>query len=115
MRRLAAHLALAAIYAGFFSPLLVASEQFSVPACCRRNGMHHCQETSNEAGFHAARTCCPYATPLPISAFTGFGTLKFDVSSPAPAGFVLGKVFYIDSRVAVVDLTTRGPPASLFS
>lgn len=115
MRRIAAHLALAAIYAGFFSPLLATSEQLSLPACCRRTGMHRCQETSNEAGFHAARTCCPYATPLPASTFAGLGTLKFDVSLPAPAGFVIGKVFYTDSRVAVVDLTTRGPPASLFS
>jgi hypothetical protein len=115
MRRLAAHLALVAIYAGFFSPLLVASEQSSVPACCRRSGMHHCQETSNQAGFHSAGSCCPYATPLPLSTFTGIETSKFNVSSPAPSGFILGKIFYIDSSVAVADFTPRGPPPSLFS
>jgi hypothetical protein len=63
----------------FVRPFLAwnATDKASLPACCRRNGKHHCilslaerlQPTSREPQFHAPPEECPYrqrTTALPI-------------------------------------------------
>ncbi len=58
MRRALASLLLVIWIAGFCVPAL--ETQSNIPACCRRDGKHHCMRTSPGDGFHAAAACCPY-------------------------------------------------------
>jgi len=111
MRRLAAHLVLLSVCAGFFSPLLLA-EQSVIHACCRRTGAHHCQG-SDEAGFHSKTNNCPFSTPLPPGAVFGLEPAKASVTSPAVAGILVHRSssFYIASPVR--DLSARAPPIAL--
>jgi hypothetical protein len=111
MRRLAAHLALAAIYAAFFAPLLTA-EETSLHACCRLAGLHHCQ-TTNEGGFHSKANSCPYSTPLPPSAIFGLELAKFRITSPAVAGVLLQNSSSFNLGGAHRALSARGPPSLL--
>jgi hypothetical protein len=113
MRRLAAHLALAAIYAGFFAPLVVAAQESSLHACCLRTGAHHCQAPSNEAGFHSKGNTCPYSAPLPPTASFGFGAAEFRITSLDEAGFVTRKRSSSCSLLALRNLSARAPPVSL--
>jgi len=113
MRRFAAHLALAAIYAGFFAPLVAAAQESSLHACCLRTGAHHCQAPSNEAGFHAKGTACPYSAPLPPTASFGFGAAEFRITSLDVAGFVTHKRSSSYLPLAVSDFSARAPPVSL--
>lgn len=113
MRRLAAYLALAAIYAGFFAPLVIAAQESSPHACCLRTGAHHCQAPSNEAGFHAKGNTCPYSAQLPPTASFGFGAAKFCITSLDVAGFLTHKRSSSYSPLAVRNLSARAPPSSL--
>jgi hypothetical protein len=85
MRRLYSILLFAAILLPLIAPLLSsgAAAQSGVPACCRRDGKHHCMGgmtmatyASQEQGFHAPRMACPYqqravnATHHELSALT---------------------------------------------
>src|SRR6185437_14789482 len=113
MRRLAAHLALAAIYAGFFAPLLVAQES-TLHACCLRSGAHHCQGTSSEeAGFHSRRSTCPYAAQLPPAGSFGLEPAKFSITVPANIHLLLHSNSAFHLLIAVCDLSARAPPALL--
>jgi hypothetical protein len=113
MRRFAAHLALAAICAGFFAPLVVAAQESSLHACCLRTGAHHCQAPSNEAGFHSKGNACPYSAPLPPTASFGFGAAKFRITSLDVAALVTHKRSSSYSPLAVSNLSARAPPVSL--
>ena len=112
MRRIAAHLVLAAVYAGLFAPLLM-TEGISLHACCLRNGAHHCQAGSDEAGYHANRDACPYSAPLPPTASFGLETAKFVLICPAASGFVIKQARYFRPATTVRDLSARAPPISL--
>jgi hypothetical protein len=113
MRRLAAHLALAAIYAGFFAPLLV-SEESTLHACCLRNGAHHCQGTdSSEPGFHAKKSACPYAEQFPPTTSFGLEPIKVTVTSTAIVELVSHADFDFNSLISVRDLSARAPPSFL--
>jgi hypothetical protein len=112
MQRLAAYLALAAIYAGSFAPFLVAEES-SLHACCLRTGAHHCQGTSSEAGFHAKSDACPYSAPLSPTALFGLEAEKFNISSPATADQLLQDSSRFHSSSAIRALSARAPPGSL--
>jgi len=113
MRRFAAHLALAAIYAGFFAPLVVAAQESSPHACCLRTGAHHCQAPSNEAGFHSKGDACPYSTPLPPTVAFGLESAKFCVASLDISGFATHKQSSSYSPLAARNLSARAPPISL--
>ncbi|HKW16169.1 MAG TPA: hypothetical protein VJO35_01545 [Terriglobales bacterium] len=112
MRRIAAHLALAAIYAGFFAPLLV-SEQTSLHACCLRSGAHHCLGASSEAGFHAKNTACPYAAQFPPTTSFGLEASEFSISSAATAALPVARDSRSCSQIAVRLLSARAPPNHL--
>lgn len=59
MRRIPASLLLVLLCFGFALPFLQAQPS-SVPACCRRDGKHHCAMSLNGDGFRATATNCPY-------------------------------------------------------
>ena|SRR5664279_470021 len=59
MRRLAASLLLALLCAGLALPMLLARGD-GVPACCRRNGKHHCVMLPQGDGFRTSAANCPY-------------------------------------------------------
>ncbi|HJT70225.1 MAG TPA: hypothetical protein VJ731_08505 [Terriglobales bacterium] len=108
MRRLLAHLALASILAGIAAPLLSAQET-TLHACCRRNGLHHCQ-TTNEEGFHAKASACPYATPLPSTPSFCLEPGAFRIASPAICGLLVYSSSSFLPANTHRDLSARAPP-----
>lgn len=113
MRRFAAHLALAAIYATLLAPLALAAQESSLHACCLRTGAHHCQADSHDAGVHSATNTCPYAAPLLLTTYAGFEAGKFRISSPALTGFVTRLNYHLHSPVLIRDAAARAPPVAL--
>lgn len=118
MRRLASHLALAAIWLGAFAPLVTAAEVSDLPACCRRSGMHHCQDaasedSSNDAEFRAIRANCPYSAPLPLTGFSGVQASRFALAVPGVAGVITGQLKHSRFLSALYELAARGPPVLL--
>jgi hypothetical protein len=120
MRRLSTYFALSLIWAGLLAPFVSAAQLSPVPACCRRNGMHHCQmysrssrDTGREAGFQSPRPKCPYATPLTLAALTAVEPARFNLSTPATAGFVAPAPFHRAHAPDLHNRTARGPPPSL--
>jgi hypothetical protein len=59
MRRVSASLLLALLTFGFALPLLLGQPN-AIPACCRRDGKHHCAMSPKGAGFRSNATDCPY-------------------------------------------------------
>jgi hypothetical protein len=115
MRRIAAHLALATIWLGSLAPLVDAAQISKLPACCRRDGMHHCEgaasaSSSNNTEFRATRAVCPYAAPLPLTSFSVLEPSKFNLASPGVAGFIARQRSQSAFFSAVYDLSARGPP-----
>lgn len=68
-----------------FSPVLPllatgTPDDASLPACCRRNGKHHCAMQMNASGtaleaaptFRAPQQRCPFAPQASLSVHTGF-------------------------------------------
>ncbi len=76
MRRLAASFLLLLLCAGMTLPLLQAQGS-SVPACCRRNGKHHCEMLPQGDGFRTAAPGCPYRS---FTALTSHSTALSTVS-----------------------------------
>ena len=58
MRRTLASLLLAVLLTGFGLPLLQA--QSAAPACCRRNGQHHCSAPATNGGYRSLAACSFY-------------------------------------------------------
>ena len=76
LRRLLSILLLAVIGLPLAAPLFAATSrgESSIPACCRRNGKHHCtggmqrdSKASSKPAFHAPRESCPYTPTLPAT------------------------------------------------
>ena len=89
MRRLAASLLLSLLCAGLTLPLLQA-QGADVPACCRRNGKHHCAMLPPDNGFRTVAASCPYrgfialtsrSTPLSTAATGLFISLRYEKSA----------------------------------
>src|SRR5579864_6103618 len=117
MRRLAAHLAIAAIWLGSLGPFVAVGQSSSVHACCLRSGMHHCQNStgapSSDPEFRAARTACPYSAPLPPTSFGGLEASRFNLASPNTDGFAARQVTQSAFLRPVSVLSARGPPVLL--
>ncbi len=113
MRRLSAYFALLLICAGALSPLLAAAQMSSVPACCRRSGIHRCQKDSGETGFHAPQAKCPYSTPITVARFPGLESKQFSLATPLIEGFVALTAFDRDYTSAAYERSARGPPLPL--
>jgi hypothetical protein len=121
MRRVLASLLVALFSFSLIAPALFASDADSkLPACCRRNGKHHCtmasgQESSGPS-LHAARCAdFPSASALPATPIAGFpGT-----ADAAHIGLAthLAMIAHTESRSQISYSQAgqkRGPP-SLFS
>jgi hypothetical protein len=110
----------------FVSPLLAltAKSESNLPACCRRNGQHHCmtnlggraQLASHDPQFQAPVEKCPYCPPavalihgntfVPLTGKAIFAGL---IAHPAVAAQAESKLRISRSR----SRQKRGPPASL--
>jgi hypothetical protein len=53
---------------------LSASSEANLPACCRRNGAHHCQMKMQETGTAAQQTTA-FSTPMKCPFYPGAATL----------------------------------------
>lgn len=112
MRRILAHLALAATCIGSLSPLLTAAQISTVHACCLRNGSHHCHELSTPSDgyeFRAKHEVCPYSARITLSSFHGLQAKKFNLGLP----WLSGAVAQIASERgfgAAHEWFARGPP-----
>ena len=58
MRRILAISMLLVLGVGLGLPFVQAQE--TVPACCRRDGKHHCMGSMGADGFKSAAIACPY-------------------------------------------------------
>jgi hypothetical protein len=61
MRRAVASLLLALLCLGFGCSFLQAQPS-AIPACCRRDGKHHCAMSLKGDGFRTTAPNCPYRT-----------------------------------------------------
>src|SRR5271157_4013431 len=61
MRRIPASFLLVLLCFGFALPFLQAQPS-NIPACCRRDGKHHCGMSPNGDGFRTRAPNCPYRT-----------------------------------------------------
>jgi hypothetical protein len=127
LRRLIAISLLAMLGLQFVPPLLAltARSESNLPACCRRNGKHHCMMSISERGrlasrdpqFAAPAEKCPYspaavvashgdtfAQPLVQAIFAGV------VAHPAATAQTESKLRISLNR----SRQKRGPPASFF-
>ena len=79
MRRLIASLVLCLFTWTCVAPLALASAGDSTPACCRRNGKHHCMSgttgmmvSSEKApAFRAFHSCCPFRSTVATTSSVG--------------------------------------------
>ena len=112
MRRLAASLLLALLCAGMTLPLLQAQGN-GVPACCRRNGKHHCAMLPQGDGFRTSATNCPHRG---FTALTSHSTPLNKVTHDLPVSSVREASIAFESRdlSALVDgnAQKRAPPLS---
>ncbi len=110
MQRFTARLVLLFFALGTCAPFLQALSAASLHACCLRAGLHHCQGSSSETGFHAPRANCPHSTPITLTAFNGLESAKFNLSTPAISGFValtpLDRAYGVNAH----NRGARGPP-----
>ena len=116
MRRVLAHLALAATCIGFLSPLLTAAQLSTVHACCLRKGSHHCHElsgSSDEREFRAKHDLCPYSARVTLSSFHGLKATKFNLGLPWLSGILSQGAVEFEFFTAAREWSARGPPAIL--
>ena len=124
MRKLLSLLLLAVFSLPLLLPALALAQgpESNLPACCRRNGAHHCtmsaqemQQLLNGIKASAPRRHCPnYPVAITTLRHVDLATLK---ATPAVASFVRESAVLISSETRVrlaLDNThlTRGPPAS---
>jgi hypothetical protein len=112
MRRLAACLLLSLLIAGMTLPLLQA-QGAGVPACCRRNGKHHCAMLPQGEGFRTSAAICPYR------GFTALTSHSISLSTAATVLFIslrYEKSATLDSPDLALPVSgnaqKRGPPLS---
>jgi len=111
MRRSLANLLLFLICLGAALPLVTVL-QTGVPACCRRDGSHHCVTGSHGPdGFRAAAGACPYrrlvATSTKVAALPITRDARFELMSYCVASAT--NVVHLSS--STFDGTPkRGPP-----
>ena len=115
-----------ALVSAFMAPsaaLLHASRESSVPACCRRDGKHHCMMAKRALAlvdegqsFRSAEPACPYRShsSLPVGAQ---GTPPSPNNSVAllPTGIVESNPAIIGILVTRILQPSRGPPPSLLT
>ena len=117
MRRLLASLLLVLISLSLVSPVLASAAKSDVPACCLRNGKHHC-EMGAEISTHGKpglRASCPFQTQgsvlaannqkLLVASRVDFRIGLLPVTTPEPACELLPTLRQSATH------STRGPPS----
>ena len=106
----------------FISPLSLALTADAVPACCRRNGKHHCisgmsgmsDSGDRVPGFRSQSTSCPYRSQMAVPQVLARLKTSTDSARHSPSGILIER-----ARTCAFDLSTagpispRGPPLSL--
>lgn len=111
-----------------FGPLaatLGASDDAGLPACCRRNGAHHCvmsaamrawmfEAESRTPGFTAPSHCPLYPTGAPAATAPVHALAAATAAQSAPVFAALAAIPYRASvrSAALRTIAARGPPAS---
>jgi hypothetical protein len=125
MRRALASILLVLFSFTLIAPLLLADNASDLPACCRRDGKHHCammgmsgaEEIPASAALKAVESKCPLfpkAGAVPVSSKTILNNLAARAGVPHLSGFAAARPVdhqpYFASRGSI---QKRGPPASL--
>jgi hypothetical protein len=114
MRRLFAHLALAAFFSNLLSPLAVTLQSSGTPLCCLPGGKHHCRQSSAGLGFKSQNDKCPYALLTIATQQKIVGADNFDL---VPLR-ILDYFDLVDVQSALRfttdSLSARGPPEFFF-
>ncbi len=121
LKRLIANSMLVILIASLLAPLALGFQQSSVPACCRRNGKHHCMSgmsgmmASNDKApaFRTIPTRCPFrstvATLVP-AAEAQVGRTRTSTYVPPSALLAQGHESFTLSASAHLPFFQRGPP-----
>jgi hypothetical protein len=112
MRRVIAHVALAAIIGSLLSPLAVALQNSGTPACCLPGGKHHCRQSSSGTGFKSQNDKCPYASLGMATEVKAVHEAKFDLAAPAVISHFGPVAVQVEYRFTAGELSARGPPLS---
>jgi hypothetical protein len=110
---------------GPLSTLIDGSEDANLPACCRRQGAHHCVLTALAAQAQSANTPIVSA-PMTCSSYPGsvalLSTTKLALAAASRTSEALLQFEYVQVAVHVSPLSKpaqthagRGPPASSLS
>jgi hypothetical protein len=121
MRRVCASLLLPVFSLPLIAPALAsAPDDSQLPACCRRDGKHHCamnMEVNVPSRYHVAQETCPFSSfaRTPLLQPHAFAL----VNPPVLAGFAAGPAAVVGSAEAGYRISAdrtrhkRGPPDSL--
>ncbi len=126
MGRLTAIALLVAIGFPLISPVLLAGSEPTLPACCRRDGKHHCAMPGAAGGHHKAPGAVLKISPkCPVFPSTSAAPTVARVSAPMPAPMTfapsLGRPAAVEQAEARYRVSfsrawhKRGPPSSLHS
>jgi len=119
MRRIVAGLVLSVMAWSFVAPMAMALTGNDVPACCRRNGKHHCMSGmsglvgSNDKApaFRTIPSRCPFrstvATLVPVAQMQVARTSKY---TPSSAILAAGPEYLTVGASAHSLFFQRGPP-----
>jgi DNA-binding transcriptional LysR family regulator len=117
MRRLLASLLLVLISLSLVSPVLASAAKSDVPACCLRNGKHHC-EMGAEISTHGKpglRARCPFQTQGSLLAANNQKLLAATRSGVGIARLPATALASLPDRLPDMRQTatygTRGPPS----
>jgi hypothetical protein len=120
MRRALASLLLAVFSLPLFAPLVIANPASELPACCLRDGKHHCAmggpQSGGAAGLHF-QAKCPFFPQNQFLPGTGQWLFCRPASSNRQIAFLAFRAAFADSQTFVQSVSNtalqRGPPAFL--
>jgi hypothetical protein len=110
VRRLLAHLALAAIVGPLLGPLAIALQTSGTPACCLPGGKHHCRQTPTGQGFDSRTDKCTYASSAMATQVKAVAAAQFGVAELEVLGYFGPITARSGYRFADRELSARGPP-----
>lgn len=120
MRRLSALSLIAAISFLLAVPMLSVPTENRLPACCRRDGKHHCSMESEQRSANSgpllkptAKRCSQYPLSSPGSTTGAVGLAEGQVVAHAVAGKQIAKLSLIENSshlLAEFAHPKRGPP-----
>src|SRR5271166_1293344 len=112
MHRVPASLLLALLCFGLALPFLQAQPD-TTPACCRRDGKHHCAMPLNGDGFRTSSPACPYRHLSVLTSVSTALRVSSSVLSVSAHGQLRVRVALPVIALSSSDSTQkRGPPVS---